>query len=103
MHANCFRDNCRAVIDKWEAKQICLEGGFLEVRRVLEPLKNNQVLFILRFHIEPPHNSQKWIYKIKLLQIVKVIVSNCCFILSQIRLFDLIVRVNIFDKLFSLI
>ena len=49
-----------------------------------------------------PHKSQKWIYKIKLLQIVKVIVSNCWFMLSQIRLFDLVVIVNIFDTIFSL-
>ena len=50
-----------------------------------------------------PHKSQKWIYKIKLLQIDKVIVSNCCFILSQVHVFDLIVRVNIFDKMYSFI
>ena len=50
-----------------------------------------------------PHNSQKWIYKIKLLQIVKVIASNCCFILSQIRLFDLIVKLNMLVYFLSFI
>ncbi len=50
-----------------------------------------------------PHNSQKCNYKIKLLQIVKVIDSNCCFILSQICLFDLIVKLNMFVYLLSFI
>ena len=53
------------------------------------------------FYLEP-HKSQKLIYKIKLLQIVKVIVSNCRFMLSQLRLFDLVVIFNISDKNFSL-
>ena len=61
----------------------------------------------LRGSISPylvgPHNSQKWIYKIKLLQIVKVIGSNCCFILSQIRLFDQIVRLSMLVYLLNFI
>jgi hypothetical protein len=56
MRANCLRDDCRAVIDKWEAKRSNLGelgGGFLEVRQILKPLENNQVLLILSFCIEP--------------------------------------------------
>ena len=41
--------------------------------------------------VAAPHKSQKWIYEIKLLKIVKVIISNCCFMLSQVHLFDLVV------------
>ena len=42
------------------------------------------------------------ISKNKLLQIVKVIVSNCQFMLSQLRLFDLAVIFNIADINFSI-
>ena len=54
-------------------------------------------------HQAQPHNSQKWIYKIKLLQIIKVITSNCCLILFQLRLFDLIVKLNMLAYFLSFI
>ena len=49
-----------------------------------------------------PHKSQKLIYNIKLLQLVKVIVSNCRFKLSQLCLFDLAVIFIISDKIFNI-
>jgi len=48
-----------------------------------------------------PHKSQTLIYKIKLLQIVTVILSNCRFMLSQLNLFDLAVIFNVSDKTIS--
>ena len=47
-----------------------------------------------------PHKSQKWIYKIKLLQIVQIINSNCCVILSEIRLFYLAVTFNVVNNIY---
>ena len=45
-----------------------------------------------------PHKNQKWIYKIKMLQIDQFIVSNFKFIVSQIRLFYLIIKFNFLTK-----
>ena len=45
-----------------------------------------------------PHKSQNLIYKIYLLQIVKVILSNCLFMGSQLRLFYLAIVFNVSDK-----
>jgi hypothetical protein len=43
---------------------------------------------------QDPHKNQKWIYKIKMLQIDQLIVYNFKFIVSQIRLFYLIIKFN---------
>jgi predicted HAD superfamily phosphohydrolase YqeG len=45
-----------------------------------------------------PHKNQKWIYKIKMLQIDQFIVSNLKFIVSQIHLFYLIIKFNFLTK-----
>ena len=42
-----------------------------------------------------PHKSQKWIYKIQTLLIEQFIVSNLMFNVSQIRLVDLGVTLNV--------
>jgi hypothetical protein len=49
-------------------------------------------------HAQTPHKNQKWIYKIKMLQIDQFIISNFKFIVSQIRLFYLIIKFNFFTK-----
>ncbi len=45
-----------------------------------------------------PHKNQKWIYKIKMLQMNQFIVSNFKFIVSQIRLFHLIIKFKFLTK-----
>ena len=42
-----------------------------------------------------PHKSQKWIYKIKLLQFVQVILSTVQFNRTQKHLFDLVIQFRI--------
>ncbi len=72
----------------------------------VQDLDSRQLLFArlrkIGFQLPSPHKSQKLISKIKLLQIVKVIVPNCQFMLSQLRLFDLAVIYNIADINFSI-
>ncbi len=45
-----------------------------------------------------PHKNQKWIYKIKMLQIDQFIVSNFKFIVSQKGLFYLIIKFKFLTK-----
>ncbi len=46
-------------------------------------------------YVSLPHKSQKWIYKIKTLLIEQFVVSNLTFNVSQIRLMDLGVMLNV--------
>ena len=52
------------------------------------------LLFCLLFTWQP-HKSQKWIYKIKMLQTDQFIVSNFMFNICQIRLFDLVIKFKV--------
>ncbi len=51
--------------------------------------------FVVFACVHHPHKSQKWIYKIKTLLIEQFIVSNLTFNVSQIRLVDLGVTLNV--------
>ena len=80
-----------------------IDGGVLEDLLVDSSVDVNNTInqaetIIMHDHL--PHKSQKMIYKIKLLQIIKVIISNCRFMLSQLRLVDLAVILKVSDKYF---